>query len=59
MNNTPNAKIFRSLFTDNEWDIIHEALADFQDHIETEELAEDYDNIQSKIHAIFTLTEDQ
>ena len=44
-------KIYRQLFTDDEWDAIDQAMADFQDY--GEEQAELADNIRYKIGLLF------
>ena len=44
-------KIYRQLFTDDEWDAIDQAMADFQDY--GEEQAELADNIRHKIGLLF------
>ena len=44
-------KIYRQLFTDDEWDAIDQAMADFQDY--GEEQAELADNIRHKIGMLF------
>ena len=62
-NNSPmtsqelNATIYRGLFTDAEWEIIDEALSEYQDHLgEDVEQEQNYYSLQAKIYAIFKLT---
>ena len=53
-----NATIYRGLFTDAEWEIIDEALSEYQDHLgEDVEQEQNYYSLQAKIYAIFKLTE--
>ena len=53
-----NATIYRGLFTDGEWNIIDEALSEYQDHLgEDVEQEQNYYSLQAKIYAIFKLTE--
>jgi len=56
MNNNQqlSAKIYRKLFTDNEWDAISSALKDYADYGDEE--ATIADSIDAKITAIFNLT---
>lgn len=52
-----NATIYRGLFTDEEWNIIDEALSEYQDHLgEDVEQEQNYYSLQAKIYAIFKLT---
>ena len=55
MNDTLSAKIYRNLFTDNEWDAISSALKDYADYGDEE--AQIADSIDAKITRIFQLTE--
>ena len=55
MNDTLSAKIYRNLFTDNEWDAISSALKDYADYGDEE--ATIADSIDAKITRIFQLTE--
>jgi len=55
MNDTLSAKIYRNLFTDNEWDAICSALKDYADYGDEE--AQIADSIDAKITRIFQLTE--
>jgi len=55
MNDTLSAKIYRNLFTDNEWDAISSALKDYADYGDEE--AQIADSIDAKITSIFRLTE--
>ena len=49
--------IYRGLFTDAEWEIIDEALSEYQDHLgEDVEQEQNYYSLQAKIYAIFKLT---
>ena len=51
------AAIYKQLFTDAEWQIIDEALSEYQDHLdEDDNEIEIYNSIQAKLNAIFTLT---
>ena len=53
-----SASIYRGLFTDPEWEIIDEALSEYQDHLgEDVEQEQNYYSLQAKIYAIFKLTE--
>ena len=53
-----NAKIYRGLFTDGEWEVIDRALSEYVDHIGEDETEEqDYYSLQAKIYEIFKLTE--
>ena len=54
MNDTLSAKIYRNLFTDNEWDAISSALKDYADYGDEE--ATIADSIDAKITRIFQLT---
>ena len=55
-----SATIYRGLFTDAEWDIIDEALSEYQDHLgEDEEQEQNYYSLQAKIYAIFKLTDNK
>ena len=53
-----SATIYRQLFTDSEWQIIDYALSEYQDHLDEDdnEIAI-YNSIQTKLNAIFRLTE--
>ena len=52
-----SATIYRGLFTDGEWNIIDEALSEYQDHLgEDVEQEQNYYSLQAKIYAIFKLT---
>ena len=52
-----SASIYRGLFTDGEWNIIDEALSEYQDHLgEDVEQEQNYYSLQAKIYAIFKLT---
>jgi len=52
------AAIYKQLFTDAEWQIIDEALSEYQDHLgEDAEQEQNYYSLQAKIYAIFRLTE--
>ena len=55
MNNTLSAKIYRQLFTDDQWDAIDSALSDYADYGDDE--AQIADEIKAKIFTIFNLTE--
>ena len=48
---TTNMQNIKDFFTDNEWDAISSALADYTDYGDSE--AEIADNIQSKIASLF------
>jgi len=50
-----SAKIYRDLFTEDEWDAIFSALSDYQDYGSEE--AEQSRSAQNKIRKIFELTE--
>ena len=51
------AAIYKQLFTDAEWQIIDEALSEYQDHLgEDVEQEQNYYSLQAKIYAIFQLT---
>ena len=50
-----SAKIYRDLFTEDEWDAIFSALSDYQDYGSEE--AELSRSAQNKIRKIFELTE--
>ena len=50
-----SAKIYRQLFTEDEWDAIFAALSDYQDYGSEE--AELSQSAQSKIRKIFELTD--
>ena len=57
-----SASIYRGLFTDGEWEVIDRALSEYQDHLddpdsEYSEEEQNYYSLQTKIHAIFKLTE--
>ena len=55
-----NATIYRELFTDGEWNIIDEALSEYQDHLgEDVEQEQNYYSLQAKIYAIFKLTDNK
>jgi hypothetical protein len=53
-----SAKIYRGLFTDEEWNVIDCALSEYQDHFDGSETPEEiaYERVQDKISAIFDLT---
>ena len=52
-----SAAIYKQLFTDAEWQIIDEALSEYQDHLgEDVEQEQNYYSLQAKIYAIFQLT---
>ena len=55
MNDTLSAKIYRNLFTDDQWDAIDSALSDYADYGDDE--AQIADEIKAKIFTIFNLTE--
>jgi hypothetical protein len=55
MNDTLSAKIYRNLFTDDQWDAISSALKDYSDYGDEE--AQIADSIDAKITSIFRLTE--
>ena len=55
MNDTLSAKIYRNLFTDDQWDAIDSALSDYADYGDSE--AQIADEIKAKIFTIFNLTE--
>ena len=55
MNDTLSAKIYRQLFTDDQWDAIDSALSDYADYGDDE--AQIADEIKAKIFTIFNLTE--
>ena len=55
MNDTLSAKIYRQLFTDDQWDAIDSALSDYADYGDSE--AQLADEIKAKIFTIFNLTE--
>ena len=53
-----NATIYRGLFSDGEWEVIDRALSEYVDHLGEDETEEqDYYSLQSKIYAIFKLTD--
>ena len=54
MNDTLSAKIYRQLFTDDQWDAIDSALSDYADYGDDE--AQLADEIKAKIFTIFNLT---
>ena len=54
MNDTLSAKIYRNLFTDDQWDAIDSALSDYADYGDDE--AQLADEIKAKIFTIFDLT---
>ena len=57
MSQKTSAAIYRGLFTDAEWQIIDEALSEYQDHLgEDVEQEQNYYSLQAKIYAIFQLT---
>ena len=49
-----SAKIYRNLFTDDQWDAIDSALSDYADYGDSE--AQLADEIKAKIFTIFDLT---
>jgi len=49
-----SAKIYRNLFTDDQWDAIDSALSDYADYGDSE--AQLADEIKAKIFTIFNLT---
>ena len=55
MNDTLSAKIYRQLFTEDQWDAIDSALSDYADYGDDE--AQIADEIKAKIFTIFNLTE--
>ena len=55
MSQETSAKIYRNLFTEDEWDTIFAALSDYQDYGSEE--AEQSRSAQNKIRKIFELTE--
>ena len=54
MNDTLSAKIYRNLFTDDQWDAIDSALSDYADYGDSD--AQIADAIKAKIFTIFNLT---
>ena len=49
-----SAKIYRNLFTDEQWDAIDSALSDYADYGDEE--SDIADEIKAKINTIFNLT---
>jgi hypothetical protein len=49
-----SARIYRQLFTDDEWDAISSAMRDYSDYGDEE--SDIADSIENKINAIFRLT---
>jgi hypothetical protein len=48
--NTIDTNAIREFFTDAEWNLLYDALAEFQDH---DDSAEEVDDLMNKIHNLF------
>lgn len=46
-------QIIREYFSDDQWDLISDALSEYQDHYDANDQTDTYDDLQSKIDSLF------